>query len=108
MVIPIVIGVLGTVSKGLVLGLEEMENKRTSGDQPNYSIVEIGKNTKKSPGDLKRLAITQTLVENHQLTHVLKPSKELDDKIVVPLRNSNRNTKPARELRLEGLVKKLL
>ena len=41
-------------------------NKSTSGDHPNYSIIEIGKNTEKSPGDLRRLAITQTPVENHQ------------------------------------------
>ena len=26
-------------------------NKRTSGDHQNYSIVEIGENTKKIPGD---------------------------------------------------------
>ena len=45
-------------------------NKRTSGDHPNYSIVEIGQNTEKSPGDLGRLAITQTPMENHQLTLV--------------------------------------
>ena len=29
-----------------------------SGDHPNYSIVEIDQNTKKSPGDLRRLAVT--------------------------------------------------
>ena len=27
-------------------------NERTSGDHPNYSIVAIGQNTKKSPGNL--------------------------------------------------------
>ena len=35
-------------------------NNRTSEDHPNYSIVEISQNTEKSPGDLKRLAITQS------------------------------------------------
>ena len=45
-------------------------NKRMSGDHPNYSIVEIGQNTKKSPGDLRRLADTQTPVEIHQPTLV--------------------------------------
>ena len=40
-------------------------NKRTSGDHPNYSIIEIAQNNKKSPGDLKRLVVTQTSVENH-------------------------------------------
>ena len=28
-------------------------NKRKSGDHPNYSITKIGKNTEKSPGDLR-------------------------------------------------------
>ena len=27
-----------------------LENKRMSGDHPNYSIIEIGQNTEKSPG----------------------------------------------------------
>ena len=42
-------------------------NKRTSGDHPSYSITEIGQNTKKSPGDLRRHGVTQTLVKDHQL-----------------------------------------
>ena len=45
-------------------------NKRTSGNHPNYSITEIGQITEKSPGDLRRLAITQTPVRNHRLTLV--------------------------------------
>ena len=32
--------------------------KRTSGDHPNYRIIDIGQNTKKNPGDLRRLTIT--------------------------------------------------
>ena len=50
-------------------------NKRTSEDHPNYSIVEIGQNTTKSPGDLRRFAVTQTPVENHQLTLMGKTPK---------------------------------
>ena len=45
-------------------GTERLENKSTSGDHPNYSIIEIGQNTEKSPGDLKRLAVTQISVRN--------------------------------------------
>ena len=41
-------------------------NNRTSGDHPNYSINEIDQNTKKSPGGLRRLVVTQTPVRNHQ------------------------------------------
>ena len=41
---------------------------RTSGNHANYCIIEIGQNTEKSPGDLRRLAITQTPVKDHLLT----------------------------------------
>ena len=34
-------------------------NKRTSGNPPNYNIIENGQNTEKSPGDLRRHAVTQ-------------------------------------------------
>ena len=36
-------------------------NKRTMGELPNFSIVEVGKNIKKSLGDLRRLSVTQTI-----------------------------------------------
>ena len=42
-------------------------NKRTNEDNPNYSIDEIGQNTEKNPGDLRRLVFTQTQVKDHQL-----------------------------------------
>ena len=42
--------------------------RRTSGDHPNYSIVENDQNAVKSSGDLRRLAVTQTPVKDHQLT----------------------------------------
>ena len=58
-IIPIVIGAKGTRGLG---------GWRTSGDHPNDSIVKNGKNTKKSPGDLRRLAVTQTPVKNRRLT----------------------------------------
>ena len=38
-----------------------------SGDGPNDSTVMIGQNTKKSPGGLRRLAVTHTPVKDHQL-----------------------------------------
>ena len=38
------------------------------GEYPNDSIIENVQNTEKSPGDLKRLAVTQTPVKDHQLT----------------------------------------
>ena len=59
-VIPIVIGVPGTVPKCLEKGNGRVGNRRTSRDHPGYRIVEIGLNTEKSPGDLNRLADTWT------------------------------------------------
>ena len=43
-------------------------NQRTSGDHLNNSITKSSQNTKKSPGDLRRLAINRTPSEGHQLT----------------------------------------
>ena len=40
----------------------------TSGDHPNYCIIEIGQNIEKSSGDLGRLAVTKTSVKDHQQT----------------------------------------
>ena len=47
-------------------GTGGLGNKRMSGDHPNYSNVEISQNTEKSPGDLRRLPVTQTPVTSHQ------------------------------------------
>ena len=56
-------------------GIGRVGNKRTTGDHPEYSIIKIGQNTQKSPGDLRRLAVTQTPVGN-QLTLVWKNLKK--------------------------------
>ena len=53
-VIIIIIGPLVTVTKDCY-----RENGRTIGDHLNYSIVEIGQNSEKTPGDLKSFAFTQ-------------------------------------------------
>ena len=47
-----------------------------SGDHPNYSITENCQNTEKSPGDLRRLAVSQTPVKDHQKTLLGKILKE--------------------------------
>ena len=53
-VISIVIGALGTVTKGLIKGIEDLE---IGGDNPNYCIAEIAQNTVKSPVDLRKLIV---------------------------------------------------
>ena len=55
-VIPVVIGARGS-HQWLGIGTGGLGNKRTSGNHPNYSMVEIDQYTKKNPGDLRRLAV---------------------------------------------------
>ena len=42
-----------------------MEVWRPSGDHPNNSIIENGQNTEKSPGALRRHAVTQSPLKVH-------------------------------------------
>ena len=42
----------------------ELGSKRRRGNYPNYSIPEIGYNTVKSPGDLRRFVVTQTPIKD--------------------------------------------
>ena len=62
-IIPIVSGALGTVTK-LLKGQEDSEIR---GQVETIHIIENGQNTKKSPGELRRLPATQTPVKNHKL-----------------------------------------
>ena len=54
----------------------EIENHWKNWDHPGYCIAEIGQNTEKSAGDLRRLAATQTPVKDHQLELIWKTRKE--------------------------------
>ena len=65
-VIPIIVGSLGTVKRGLVKRTAGLRNKRSGGNL-NYSIVEISQNTEKSSGDLRRLVVTQTPLKDYRL-----------------------------------------
>ena len=56
----------------------DLGNKRTSGDHQKYSIIKIGQNTKKSPGDSRRLALTQTPGKDHQLM-LIRKTQEVDN-----------------------------
>ena len=67
------IGAFGTVTKGLSKRMEDLE---VGGDRPNYYIIEIGQKTEKSPGDLRRLAVTDTPVKDHQLKLMWRTLKE--------------------------------
>ena len=75
-IVPIVIGALGTITKGLLRGLEDLEIGGRVEIYPNDSIAKNGQNPEKSPGDLRRVAVTQTPAKNHQLTLMWKTLKE--------------------------------
>ena len=66
--IPSVIGSFGRLEKET----GRNGNRRRSRDHPNYSIIKIGQNTEKNPGDLRRLAVI-----SHQLTLALKSLKRI-------------------------------
>ena len=56
-IIPIVIGAFGTVTKGLLKGLKDLEVCERVETIQNYNIIDNGQNTEKSPGDLRRLKL---------------------------------------------------
>ena len=51
---------LVTVNKSSENESKELDISEKKRDYPDYSIADIGQNTPKSPGDLKRLGVTQT------------------------------------------------
>ena len=51
MMISVVIGTLEKISKSFIKGAWGVGNRKTNGDHPDYSIVEVGMNTERSPGD---------------------------------------------------------
>ena len=69
-VIPIVVGVLGTVQKVRIEGWKSWKLENETRQSKLQLIVKIGLNTEKSSGDLRRFAVTQTSVKAHQLTLV--------------------------------------
>ena len=82
-IVPVVIGAFGTVTKVLLKALEDLEVGGRVETNPNYYIIENGQNTEKSPGDLTRLAVSQTPVE--------RPSANSDVKKLYWVNNNKKN-----------------
>ena len=61
-IVPIVIGALGTITKGLLKGLEDLEIGGRVETIQTTALLRTARIPKTSPGDLRRLAVTQTLV----------------------------------------------
>ena len=55
------------------------QNRRMSRDDLNYTIVEVGQNTEKSLGNLKRFIVTQIPVKYHHLKLVWKIRKRVNN-----------------------------
>ena len=66
-VLLIVVYALGTVPKRLKKKTGGISQYWKNGDHPDYNIDEIGQNTEKSPGDLRRLSVFQFPLEDLQL-----------------------------------------
>ena len=78
-IVPIVIGAFGTITKGLLKGLEDLEvGGRVETIQMTASLrtARVLRRVLETWGDLRRLAVTQTPVKNHQLTLMWKTLKE--------------------------------
>ena len=80
-VMPIVVCALGLKNFGK--DIRTVEDQWKNRDHLDHIIVEIGQNTEKSPGDLRRLAMTQTPLKDYQLMRVGKTCEE---------KNNNSNT----------------
>ena len=75
-IMPVVISCVWNSNKRITKGTGGLGSWRMSGDHPNYNIAENGQNTEMSSGDVRRLAVTQTPVKDHQLNVDVKNSNE--------------------------------
>ena len=73
--IPTLIAALETVPTTLKK-TETTGNRNMNQDSPSYSIVKIGQNAEKSTGGLRRRAVTQTPVKDHQPTLECKSDRK--------------------------------
>ena len=63
-------------------GTGRLGNKRASGDHLDHGIIKINQNSETSPGDMRRLAVTQTPVRNYQLSLVGKTLEKNTHKLL--------------------------
>ena len=67
-IVPTVIDALGTMTKGLLKGLDDLKVGGRVETIQTTALAENGQNPEKSLGDLRRHTVSQTPVKNHQLT----------------------------------------
>ena len=76
------ISAFGTVTKGLLKGLGDLEVGGRVETIQTTAFIENGQNTEKCPGHLRRLAVTQSPVKDHQMSLMWK---------TVMINNNNNN-----------------
>ena len=69
-IVPIVIGALGTITKGLLKGLEDLEVGERVETIQTTALLRTARILRRVLETCQRLAVTQTPVKNHQLTLV--------------------------------------
>ena len=75
-------------------------DKRKSGNDPTHCFIENGQHTEKSPGDLRKLDVTQTLEKDHPLTQMRKTLKVI---VIIMINPENKKLK---EKQLYGYFKR--
>ena len=75
-IIPIVIGAFGMVTKGLLKSLEDLEVGDREENIQTTALLRTATILKRILGDLKRLDVIKTPVKNHKLTLIWKILKE--------------------------------
>ena len=66
-IISIVIGAFGTVTKGLLKGLEDLEVGGRVETIQTTALLKTTRMLKRDPRDLRRVPVTQTPMKDHQL-----------------------------------------
>ena len=79
-IIPIAICAFGTITKGLLKGLEDLKVGWREETIRMTALPEKGQNTEKSPGDIRRFADTQTPVKKTSANTDVKNSKRINNK----------------------------
>ena len=66
-IIPTMVGAFGSHQR-VIKGTGGIGGWWRIGDHTNYYVIENGQNSEKSPANLRKLAVIQTPVKDHQLT----------------------------------------
>ena len=66
-IVPIVIGAFGTVTKGLLNGLKDLEIRGRVETIQTTTLLRTARILRSVLGDLRKLALTQTPEKDHQL-----------------------------------------